>query len=113
MEQVWFAGVHSDVGGYHPERGLANISLHWMLGKAEAAGMEVNSRRLRTKRFWPDPDGPSQESYTGFWHFRGKEVRVIPARSRIHSSVWARMGNAANDYSPRNLPGRDLVQTVE
>ena len=45
MEQVWFAGVHSDVGGYHPERGLANISLHWMLGKAAAAGLEINRRR--------------------------------------------------------------------
>ena len=42
MEQVWFAGVHSDVGGYDPKRGLANISLHWLLDKAESAGMEID-----------------------------------------------------------------------
>ena len=69
LEQVWFAGVHSDVGGYHPRRGLANISLHWMLGKAEEAGMEVDRRRLGGRRCWPDPHGESQESYTGFWRY--------------------------------------------
>ena len=113
MEQVWFAGVHSDVGGYHPERGLANISLHWMLGKAEAVGMEVNRRRLRSRRYRPDPHGPSQESYTGFWRFRGQHVRVIPAGSKIHGSVWNRQANTANEYSPKNLPDADLVQIVE
>lgn len=113
LEQVWFAGVHSDVGGYHPERGLANISLHWMLGKAADAGMEVNQRRLRGKRYRPDPDGPSQESYTGFWRFRGRHVRKIPQGSRIHRSVWDREANLSNRYSPANLPDRDLVETVE
>ena len=113
MEQVWFAGVHSDVGGYHPDRGLANISLHWMLGKAAAAGMEVNQRGLARKRYRPAPDGPSQESYTGFWRFRGQHVRDIPEGSRIHRSVWDRMANPSNDYSPGNLPGQDLLETVE
>ncbi|MCY4595328.1 MAG: DUF2235 domain-containing protein [Bryobacterales bacterium] len=113
MEQVWFAGVHSDVGGYHPERGLANISLHWMLGKAEAAGLEINRRRLRSPRYRPDPNGPSQESYTGFWRFRGEHVRHIPGGSKVHRSVWDRRDNGANAYSPENLPNRDLVRTVE
>jgi uncharacterized protein (DUF2235 family) len=33
VEQVWFSGVHSDVGGGYPwhERGLANVALRWML----------------------------------------------------------------------------------
>ncbi len=103
----------SAYGSYHPERGLANISLHWMLGKAAAAGMEVNQRGLARKRYRPDPDGPSQESYTGFWRFRGQHVRDIPEVSRIHRSVWDRMANPSNDYSPGNLPGRDLPETVE
>ena len=113
LEQVWFAGVHSDVGGYHSERGLANISLHWMLDKAADAGMEVNQRRLGGKRYRPDHDGPSQESYTGFWRFRGQHVRNIPQASRIHRSVWDREANLSNRYSPANLPNRDLVETVE
>jgi hypothetical protein len=40
IKQIWFAGVHSDVGGSYPEAesGLSKISLRWMLeeaGKAE------------------------------------------------------------------------------
>ena len=112
MEQVWFAGVHSDVGGYHARRGLANISLHWMLSNAEAAGMEVDGRRLRGVRYRPDPHGPSQESYTGFWRFRGQHVRNIPDGSKVHRSVWDRKAKPSNGYSPSNLPNRNRVQTV-
>ena len=43
LQQVWFAGSHSDVGGhvwqFQPARGLSNISLIWMLKKAEACGL--------------------------------------------------------------------------
>ena len=113
VEQVWFAGVHSDVGGYHRKRGLANISLHWMLGKAEAAGMEVDRARLSTARYRPNPHGESQESYTGFWHFRGEHVREIGAGSKVHASVWTRRSERANGYQPRNLPRRKDVETVD
>ncbi len=113
MEQVWFAGVHSDVGDYHRQRGLANISLHWMLGKAGAAGMEVDRARLRAARYRPDPHGDSQESYTGFWRFRGERVREIAAGSKVHASVWTRRAEPDNGYQPSNLPPREDVETVD
>ena len=113
VKQVWFAGVHSDVGGYYPKRGLANISLHWMLRMAEAAGMEVDRRRLRTARYQPDPHGESQESYTGFWRFRGEHTRNISPGSSVHSSVWTRRAEASNGYDPRNLPDVAEVTTED
>ena len=35
VEQVWFSGVHSDIGGGYPwaERGLANVTLRWMINR--------------------------------------------------------------------------------
>jgi len=42
LEQVWFAGVHCDVGGGYPETGLSDITLSWMLGKAINLGLQVN-----------------------------------------------------------------------
>jgi hypothetical protein len=39
VEQRWFAGDHSDVGGGHPTRELSEITLAWMLGKVESAGL--------------------------------------------------------------------------
>ena len=50
IEQVWFAGVHSDVGGWYEERGLSNIPLHWMLRKAGDCGLRVNQAGLDERR---------------------------------------------------------------
>jgi uncharacterized protein (DUF2235 family) len=53
IEQVWFPGVHCDVGGGYPEgRGgqssLSKIALRWMVGKAEAAGLIFNPEMKAT-----------------------------------------------------------------
>jgi uncharacterized protein (DUF2235 family) len=39
VEQMWFAGVHSDVGGGYENAGLSDITLKWMLEKAEERGL--------------------------------------------------------------------------
>lgn len=43
LEQRWFAGDHSDVGGGHSIRELSEISLAWMLEKAASAGFTALS----------------------------------------------------------------------
>jgi uncharacterized protein (DUF2235 family) len=40
--EVWFRGVHSDVGGGNENEGLNNIALAWMLRKAAAVGLPVD-----------------------------------------------------------------------
>ena len=47
IRQVWFSGVHSDVGGSYPEptAGWSKITLEWMLLEAEAAGLLVDTQR--------------------------------------------------------------------
>ena len=42
IEQVYFTGVHCDVGGGYPETGLSDITLAWMMGKAEALGVDFD-----------------------------------------------------------------------
>ena len=37
FEQVWFAGVHCDVGGGYKESGLSDVTLEWMIDRATAA----------------------------------------------------------------------------
>jgi uncharacterized protein (DUF2235 family) len=41
VQEVWFPGDHSDVGGGHTETALADVSLHWMTNEAHAAGLRV------------------------------------------------------------------------
>ena len=47
IKQVWFAGVHSDIGGSYiePESGLSKLTLEWMMNEADAAGLLINSQK--------------------------------------------------------------------
>jgi len=42
MEQRWFAGVHSNVGGGYRRDGLANLALRWILDGARALGLNID-----------------------------------------------------------------------
>ena len=46
--QVWFAGVHSDIGGGYPEKenGLSKFPLIWMIEEAVKHGLSVNRRTI-------------------------------------------------------------------
>ena len=105
IEQVWFAGVHSDVGGWYPERGLSDSALKWMLLKADAAGIRLRDGWDSKERINPDPtDKDSQhESREGFYRLWRKVQRTIPEDALIHHSVFERI-NAGIGYNPSNLP---------
>jgi uncharacterized protein (DUF2235 family) len=50
IRQVWFSGVHSDVGGSYPESesGLSKITLEWMFSQAANAGLLINQAKADT-----------------------------------------------------------------
>jgi len=102
IEQVWFAGAYSDVGGWYDERGLSNITMQWMLQKAKTAGLDVDDALVASMP--GDHDDEIHESYSGFWKFRGSRARKIPEGALIHKSVFDRIRNQANKYKPKNLP---------
>ena len=47
LEQVWFCGVHCDVGGSYPDdsdgSALSDLTLAWMMSKASALGLEFDA----------------------------------------------------------------------
>jgi len=51
--EVWFRGVHGDVGGGNTNRGLNDITLRWMMSKARAAGLPIAAEDIAALR--PDP----------------------------------------------------------
>lgn len=102
VEQVWFAGVHSDIGGWYDERGLSNITLRWMLEKAKSCGLQIDE--AAAKGFEVDPHEHQHDSYGGFWKFLGKYVREIPEDAFIHNSVVKRLEKQGSKYKPKNLP---------
>jgi uncharacterized protein (DUF2235 family) len=92
MEQVWFRGTHGDVGGqiagFEAARPLSNIPLVWMLGKAEACGLELPEGWRA--RFPCDPDAPSVGSMRGWGKFfvlrRRRVVGTDPSEA-IHPTA--------------------------
>ena len=76
VKEVWFAGVHCDVGGGYAdgESQLSQVALRWMLGEAEVAGLIVDPKRkadilgAKPPNVAPDPDTKNQhKSLTGLW----------------------------------------------
>ncbi|MEE9143166.1 MAG: DUF2235 domain-containing protein [Candidatus Binatia bacterium] len=98
--QVWFTGVHSDVGGGYPETGLSDIALEWMIQKAAGCGLAFNLKYL-SRIMRKNARGKLHDSYTGKFKLLGEHVRLVGATSAdesVHPSVWQR-----KNYQPRNL----------
>jgi uncharacterized protein (DUF2235 family) len=126
VEQIWFSGVHSDVGGGYAAHGLSDIALGWMMGKAAAAGLVFDPKLAS---LYPPLDTPPMlinpklaldvihESWTALWGF--PRIRSIPPYSSFSSSVGVRLAHAPG-YKPTNLPagfptaaeGFSIVPTV-
>ena len=105
LEQMWFLGVHSDVGGGYPETGLSDISLKWMMEKAQSFNLSFNTIEMN-----PDPSGPMHESLKGFYNLAGKYYRPIDLQipgkgntnEHVHPSVLERYKKITS-YRPKNL----------
>lgn len=65
VKEVWFAGVHSDIGGGYPEdqSQLSRIALRWMLCEAQLAGLRVDPRRQAAILGGPPPYTPDPSGY--------------------------------------------------
>ncbi|MBU0914553.1 MAG: DUF2235 domain-containing protein [Gammaproteobacteria bacterium] len=111
VEQCWFAGVHSDIGGgYEDDAGVSDISLVWMVEKATALGLEFDTEdETWQESVKPDSLAPLHDSYGVSYKLFGKLVgspspRKINTNSpgtystTIHPSVLHRMQNSS--YMP-------------
>ncbi len=103
VEQVWFAGVHSDVGGWYDERGLSNIALSWMLRKASAPGVGLRIKRGYMEKVVPNAYDMEHKSWVRWWRLLPFVRRRIRGKAKFHSSVKVRM-NAKS--LPHNKPYR-------
>ena len=103
LEQVWFAGVHSNVGGgYHPD-GLANEALHWMVEKAEGLGLEFDKAFLSHYR--PCFNSTLRDSMTLLYKAMGPYERKIGTvdGEAVHQSAFDRQSLPDCNYAPQNL----------
>lgn len=104
LEQRWFAGVHTNVGGGYEKDGLANIPLHWLKEKATALGLEVNEAFLAYYKPWYGDQ--LRNSMTWLYRLLGTHVREIGvgqgSNETIDESVLQRI-RALPGYKPVNV----------
>lgn len=76
IEEVWFPGVHCDIGGGYPEAesGLSKLPLEWMIGEAAKAGMAFDKAptdevlgRAGQGFAAADASAPMHQSLTFWW----------------------------------------------
>jgi len=74
LQEIWFPGVHGDVGGGYPEKegGLWRFPFEWILDEAQHAGLLIDSQRRHEvlHRTEPLPSSwldPQHESLTPAW----------------------------------------------
>ena len=102
MEQVWFAGVHCDVGGGYLETGLSDISLAWMTKKAAACGLDFDETFLSKYQAIEEKHSLDalHDSWNPLWGY--PKARHIPDGATISKSVAVRIAEL-QEYRPRNL----------
>ncbi|MGH6960847.1 MAG: phospholipase effector Tle1 domain-containing protein, partial [Dongiaceae bacterium] len=54
VEQMWFCGTHSDIGGGFLKRGLSDIPLQWMIDKAQGTGLAFDEPAMQAHPLLPN-----------------------------------------------------------
>ena len=99
-EEVWFTGVHSDVGGTYTEHKLSTITLKWVAEEAVAQGLLVRRKKYEFEcDVRPDFAVGTLHKNGAIWRLLGTRQRPIPSGARVHESVKARMASDKS-YNP-------------
>lgn len=96
VEQMWFPGTHGDVGGqingHQPARPLANLSLVWMLARAQHRGLPLPD--AWRARFPTDTAAPSMGHWVGWsklFVLRKKRLVLMDLSERMHPALTLRL----------------------
>ncbi len=84
IQQVWFAGVHANVGGGYPDDGLAFTALNWMMDEAEACGLRYDKLTRDELAARVNPDGEQYDSRAGVAGY----YRYGPRRVAALAMMW-------------------------
>ena len=104
LEQHWFPGVHSNVGGGYPDEGLSDIALQWMIDKVKPIGLALDEPRILLD-VKPNIKGVLYNSRKGVFALAPRFIRAIQTGD-VHDSVYNRIGEV-KEYRPGNVQPRN------
>jgi hypothetical protein len=133
ISQVWFAGMHSNVGGGYPDDALSYLSLRWITTEATKCDLKFVPHLLQHHTAMADPFGRIYDSRGGlkaYYRYNPRRIEwltngqiheaafggwpkpspmVTIGRPKIHESVFARIAAAPEAYAPIIFPERYAI----
>ncbi len=124
VEQVWFAGVHSNVGGGYPRTGLSNVAFDWMMTRAEKHGLHFIHEDRAMAAAHSDATGKLFNSRDGlgcYYRYQPRNLSKLCEKNgqsklrgniKIHDTVIKRLQLGFAGYAPSYMPSEfEIVAT--
>ncbi len=111
IEQVWFSGVHANVGGGYPKQGMSLVALNWMMHKAAKQGIKFVSHDENLYESRQNVNDKLYDSRAGmnvYYRYSPRNIfekyENFTVKPRIHASTINRIIQGTEGYAPGNLP---------
>lgn len=115
INEVWFTGVHSDVGGGYPNGTLSFVPLVWMASQVEHA-LRFQPGAIDHFRAYQSAIGPMHDSRSGaavMYRYGPRTIGDSEATDGgppiVHLGVVERMLHGCDNYAPLTLPASAKV----
>lgn len=114
LKEVWFSGVHGDIGGGYREEAsqLAKLPLKWLIEQSQALGLRFVEPVIRLlvmgeggKYSEPHPHAPMHNSMTGLW----PALEVLPRQKPELSRRPSLFGLSVPFFERRVIPDDALI----
>jgi hypothetical protein len=134
LSQVWFVGVHSDIGGGYPQDGLSYVTLDWMIDRAIPHGLRLLQPIHAQLKLSADPYdrlNDSRHGLAGYYRYKPRNIHELynapsyklsirrdaeyissmftkrnqhQADPMLHQAVFERVWIGTDGYAPIMLP---------
>ncbi len=117
VEQVWFSGIHGNIGGGRARTGLADITMDWMLVRAIQQGLVLKAEvqaSIKADADIYDRLYGSREGYAIYYRYQPRDITALCqnhdghskllAQVKVHKTVMQRIQNGTPVYTPAYLP---------
>lgn len=121
LSQVWFTGMHSDVGGGYAQDGLSYVTLDWMMDRAEAYDLILRPDERDELREFADPFdrmNASRHGLAGYYRYKPRKLSDVccldPVKPTILGDIRHMVrvisGAPAREASAGKKPGAAVEQ---
>lgn len=116
IRQVWFAGVHSNVGGGYPKQGMSLVPLVWIMEEAETAGpggtglrfADIDRQQYHERQNVDDRLYNSRAGFGFYYRYKPRDISAMCTAKgivpKVHTGAVERIIEGPDGYAPGNIP---------